>query len=194
MPAAGCAACEGNGVYMSSIVQVCCDFCGNIFSNRQLYSVQKNRERNNEKYRCVSCKQKAATHFKGTSIHFSYSSAKNRCNNPKNSSFANYGGRGILFLWNSFEDFMKDMLPTYFDGATIDRIDVNGNYCKENCKWSTITEQARNTRRNIHTKETIVEIRKLYAQGIKQTELAKIYGDSQGNISNIVKERIWKNV
>lgn len=74
-----------------------------------------------------------------------------RCFNDKNSSYKYYGKRGITVCarWiESFANFIEDvgMRPT--PRHSLDRIDVDGNYEKENCKWSTQSEQCRNRRNN----------------------------------------------
>lgn len=73
---------------------------------------------------------------------------KNRCDNPNNDRYEDYGGRGITYpvKWKTFEGFWEDMSEGYADNMSIDRIDVNAGYCKENCKWSTVVEQNRNQR------------------------------------------------
>lgn len=72
-----------------------------------------------------------------------------RCNNKKQKEYKNYWWRGIRCEWESFEEFYKDMKQWYEKKLTIDRINNDWNYCKENCRRSTMKVQARNTRRNV---------------------------------------------
>lgn len=77
----------------------------------------------------------------------SWAHLKSRCYNIKDKKYPIYGGRGIKVSneWlNSFEQFYKDMGPKPSNKHSIDRIDNDGNYCKENCRWATPQEQSIN--------------------------------------------------
>lgn len=82
---------------------------------------------------------------KSTRTMNSWRGMKERCNNPKNSHFPIYGGRGISYPkeWETLEGFIKDMGERP-EGMTLERIDVNLSYSKDNCKWDTLTNQAYN--------------------------------------------------
>lgn len=98
----------------------------------------------------VKCKVKTHGLSKKKGYH-SWQAMIQRCTNPKRERYPLYGGRGITFAkkWETFEGFWEDMGSTWQKGLSLERIDSNGNYCKENCKWSSNKEQANNTRTNI---------------------------------------------
>ncbi len=76
-----------------------------------------------------------------------WSNMKARCDNPNTTQYADYGGRGITYdpRWGTFENFLEDLGEPQ-DGFSLDRIDVNQGYSKENCRWATLSEQRRNKR------------------------------------------------
>lgn len=77
-----------------------------------------------------------------------YNHAKDRCNNPNDKRYEDYGGRGIEFRFNSFEEFFAEVGLRPEDKTKIDRIDVNGHYEVGNVRWVDDIESANNTRAN----------------------------------------------
>lgn len=91
-------------------------------------------------------------------LHKVWLQMKGRCYNPNNTAYKNYGGRGIKICdeWkDNFQAFCDWSMANGYDDTvergkcTLDRIDVNGNYCPENCRWVSQKVQSRNTRQNI---------------------------------------------
>ena len=88
--------------------------------------------------------------FSKTTMYHRYRSMIRRCYDPLNREFQNYGGRGIKVCnrWlESVENYIEDMGFPPFDTASVDRINNDGGYSKENCRWATKTEQNLNRRR-----------------------------------------------
>lgn len=78
-----------------------------------------------------------------------YGHMKARCDNTKEAGYAEYGGRGIVYnpKWSTFLGFWEDMSEGYSDDLELDRINPNGNYTKENCRWVDHVLQCFNTRK-----------------------------------------------
>lgn len=109
----------------------------------------------------------------GTKVYQTWSGMRNRCNNPNNSRYHDYGGRGITVCeeWNnSFETFLRDMgEPKSYE--SIERLDNSKPYSKENCIWATNKQQCNNRRSSVT----------VYFNGLQMTveEYAKKIGLTQ---------------
>lgn len=83
----------------------------------------------------------------GTPIHNIWRSMKGRCdsNSVNSINYKYYAGKGITYQesWKEFSNFLTDMIGTFEPGLSLDRIDPNGNYTKENCQWITLEENMR---------------------------------------------------
>lgn len=92
---------------------------------------------------------------KGTRLYIVWVGMRQRCENKNKSNYKYYGGRGIKVCdeWRDFNNFREWAMSTGYDPDakrgiyTIERIDVDGNYCPENCTWVTIAEQQKNHRK-----------------------------------------------
>lgn len=94
---------------------------------------------------------------KGTRLYRIWKAMRSRCNNPNASAYSRYGGRGIKVCkeWDDFTSFRDwAMRNGYTDELTIDRIDNDGSYNPDNCRWATYEQQANN---NPHNKVITVD-------------------------------------
>lgn len=123
-----------------------------------------------------------------SSLYKSWSNMKTRCLNKNNYNYKSYGGRGITICdkWLTFSGFLEDMQNSYKEGLTVDRIDNNGNYCKENCRWATAKEQANNTR-------NIDRAKKYEYKGVKKrvSELAIEFGIKRTTLDMRLRKYKW---
>ncbi len=78
--------------------------------------------------------------------YIAYRNAKTRCTNPNDQAWVNYGGRGIRFLFTSFQQFFDEIGPRPTRNHSLDREDVNGHYEPGNVRWATRYVQEANKR------------------------------------------------
>ncbi len=81
-------------------------------------------------------------------IYRAWASMKERCNSPDQESYVNYGARGISYCadWIHFENFARDMYPSWSKGMTLERRNSDANYEPDNCTWADRTDQCHNRR------------------------------------------------
>lgn len=116
-------------------------------------------------------------------LYRTWSAMRERCTNPKQKCWHLYGGKGVKIEWASFEDFLRDMGPTFQKGLSIGRKDSNGNYTKDNCRWETTKEQARNTSTNVNV------------SAFGQTKCISAWAEDVGIDPEVIRRRLirgWK--
>lgn len=121
-----------------------CQYCGKEFETRI-----DDIKRGSTKSCGCQCKVGKVSHgYTKHRLYKTWRDMKYRCINPKSSNYKDYGGRGIKVCerWLDINNFIKDMFPSYQEGLSLDRIDVDGDYCLENCRWTTKDIQGQNTR------------------------------------------------
>ncbi len=120
---------------------------------------------------------------------------KNRCTNPNNQAYNNYGGRGISVCdeWIKSPVVFIDwgLRNGYKSGLEIDREDNESGYSPSNCRFVTGKTNMRNTRGNKLSETLATEIRLRYKNGETQTGIATIFGVSRSMISRIVNNHYW---
>lgn len=115
-----------------------------------------------------------------------YSGMLQRCLNPNNINYKNYGGRGIKVCdrWlESFSNFIDDVGPRPSEAHSLERLKVNGDYCPENVIWATKSKQANNTTRTVY----------LSYGGVVKTlsEWSILVGICQGTLNNRIRNLNW---
>ena len=134
-----------------------------------------------------------------TRLYRIWKAMRGRCFRKTNSEFKNYGARGISVCkeWvDSFEAFLSWARSRgYQNHLQIDRVNVDGNYCPENCRWVTQQENNQNQRRTKLDPVKIKAIRIAKQAGImNQAQMAKFFGVDPSTISNAIRGVNWSNV
>lgn len=125
-----------------------CPICGAEFEARETL-IKCNRQKSCGCLNKKGARPKYIKHgLRSHRLYRTWNNMMSRCYNSKCHDYNWYGARGVSVCedWHSVKNFINDMEPSYEEGLTIDRINVNGDYCKENCRWITHEEQQGNTR------------------------------------------------
>jgi len=141
--------------------------------------------------RLAEQKHGAAKNASPTPTYVSWLSMRKRCLSPVNKDYPGWGGRGICIApeWDDFSSFLADMGERP-PGTSLDRIDNNGDYCKENCRWATAKQQGRNQR---STKLNPELVKAIIADTRPQAVIASDYGVNQVTISVVKRGRTWSD-
>lgn len=164
---------------------------GNTKSCGCLAREQSARQGRRSAHKMIAARRKHG--MSKTPTYTAWCDARKRCYRKQNSHYHLYGGRGIkmhLEWKDSFDAFFRDM-GACPKGMTLDRIDVNGDYEPKNCRWISMSEQSRNTRRSVATWEIVKEIREAYKQGETGPSLAKRFNMSRSNVYMITGHHTW---
>lgn len=138
-------------------------------------------------------------YFKGNLRYRSYctwSKIRSRCEDRKSKNYKTYGGRGITLCneWHDFEVFWNWVQSSNFEvGLQIDRIDNDGPYCPENCRWVSSKNNNRNRSNNKLDVKMVADIRAELAKGVRGTALrmAEKYGVHHSLIYRIKLNKQW---
>lgn len=133
---------------------------------------------------------------KRTRTYRSWEAMLGRCTNSKDLAYYGYGGRGITVCsdWKLFENFLADLGECPED-CVLDRINNEGNYEKDSCRWATRAESGQNTSTTVLTFENVVEIKRLLRLELySRAKIARMFEVTPQTIHHIKSGKRWRNV
>lgn len=162
-----------------------CPACNNIIEKEYQHGLRQ---------KTCGCKRHGLF---GTNEYKLWAGIKRRCYNPNEKNYNNYGGRGIKIcdIWRENPSEFKKWCDKngYKKGLIIDRVDPDGDYSPDNCRFVNELESGRNKRSVKLTLEEARRVRKLYKFGIyTQKDLDKIFELPKCYAGKIIREEVWR--
>ena len=155
------------------------------------FSSREKRNKYNREYRKKNKKK-----YKG--LHSIWKTMKCRCFSLTHSNYKYYGARGITVCdewhYNFLSFYNWAIRNERKKGLTLDRINNDGNYCPENCRWVTHLVNVRNSRHTKLTIEDVKEIKRKLLLGILGCKIAEDYPVTEAQISSIKRGKQWSDI
>lgn len=136
--------------------------------------------------RKVSTKHGNSTH----PLYTRWVNMHSRCYDPAHNRYYRYGGRGVFVCerWHDFNLYLEDVLPTYREGLTLDRIDNDGPYSPDNFRWASYRTQARNKPACVVSEKSIAEMRRMYLEtNCTQKDVGEAFGYSRDTVKHYLR-------
>lgn len=129
----------------------------------------------------------------GHPLYKLWAGMRRRCEDRNSRDFVNYGARGVKVCerWQDFWSFVADIGQRPSPRHSVDRINVHGDYCPENCRWATTKEQARNRRKTVITAESAAEIKRRAAAGETAGNIARSIGIKYDSVRCVIIGKSW---
>lgn len=171
---------------VSGIQSITCEYCKTVFAEPRKSGIGK-------RYCSKLCASRARKQ-KWHPLRPVFDQMWSRCTNPNNTSYDRYGARGIAVCneWRDFDRFCADMGDKPSPKHTLDRIDSNGGYEPNNCRWATKKQQSRN-RTNTIDQNTANAIKEFFRLGKSNKEIAALMAIPYSKVQCVTSGKTWRD-